>query len=171
MKKKSILIVLAVLLVFIAVTPIRESLAYFTAYDEAEGNGTVDLVWSTTIVESFPYDRDKNITILNTGETPVIVRVQVFSGEFAATYSVEDGKWIQEDDGWWYYSEILEPGDESSALYAKVNLETAPDYDFNIVVVHESSRVFYVDGTNTIATPEGWTYVPDAATSGEGGAD
>lgn len=170
MKKKSILIVLAVLLVFIAVTPIRESLAYFTAYDEAEGNGTVDLVWSTKITEELPENRDKKITISNTGETPVIVRVQVFSGEFAETYSYEDGEWIPKEDGWWYYSKILEPGEDTSELYVEVKLDSVPDYDFNIVVVHESSRVFYVNGTNTLETPEGWTYVPSVSSSGEGGA-
>ena len=175
MKKKSILIVLAMLFVFIAVTPIQESLAYFTAYDKASGEAAVTLKWETEIVEEIDENqKDKHIVIKNTGETPVIVRVKVFAGDYAVTTS-KDGKWAENTDGWWYYTEILPVGGTTSELFVEVKTEgspKAPDIDFNIVVVHESSRVVYKNGsTTTLATPSGWSYVPSVAATEEGGAE
>ena len=175
MKKKSILIVLAMLFVLIAVTPIRESFAYFTAYDEASGEAAVTLKWETEIVEEIDENqKDKHIVIKNTGDTPVIVRVNVFAGDYAVPSS-KDGKWAENTDGWWYYTEILPVGGTTSELYVEVKTEgspKAPDIDFNIVVVHESSRVVYKNGsTTTLAPPSGWSYVPSVAATEEGGAE
>lgn len=156
MKKKSILIVLAVLLVFIATAPIQESFAYFTAHDEASGEAVVDLTWSTELKEDID-NNEKHITIVNTGKTPVIARVRVFAAEYANT--TPGSGWISktDTDGWWYYSEILQPGQSTSELL--VSIVGDPGYDFEIVVVHESSRVVYKDGK--LATPDGWSYAPD----------
>ena len=175
MKKKSILIVLAMLFVLIAVTPIRESFAYFTAYDEASGEAAVTLKWETEIVEEIDENqKDKHIVIKNTGDTPVIVRVKVFAGDYAVPSS-EDGKWTENADGWWYYTEILPVGGTTSELFVEVKTEgspKAPDIDFNIVVVHESSRVVYENGsTTTLVKPSGWSYAPSVAATEEGGAE
>ncbi|MBR0342165.1 MAG: hypothetical protein IJH64_07965 [Oscillospiraceae bacterium] len=155
MKKKSILIVLAVLLVFIATTPIKESFAYFTAHDEASGEASVDLTWSTELKEEIK-DNEKHITIANTGNTPVIARVKVFAAEYAKI-TAGDG-WIENADGWWYYSKILEVG-QSTPTEVYVSIVGDPEYDFEIVVVHESSRVVYKDGS--IVKPAKWNYVPN----------
>ena len=155
MKKKSILIVLAVLLVFIAAAPIQESFAYFTAHDEASGKAVVDLTWSTELKEEIK-DNEKHITIVNTGETPVIVRARVFAAEYAKT-TPGAGWTTSNEDGWWYYSEILQPSQSTSELL--VSIVGDPGYDFEIVVVHESSRVVYEDGK--LATPDGWSYAPN----------
>ena len=153
MKKKSILIVLAVLLVFIATAPIQESFAYFTAHDKASGEAVVDLTWSTELKEEIK-DNEKHINILNTGNTPVIVRVRVFAAEYAKTTA--GSGWSSNADGWWYYSEILQPGNSTSELL--VSIVGDPGYDFEIVVVHESSRVVY-EG-ESLVTPDGWSYAP-----------
>ena len=154
MNKKSILIVLAVLLVFIAAAPIQESFAYFTAHDEALGEAVVDLTWSTDLKEEIK-DNEKHITILNTGKTPVIARVRVFAAEYANTTA--GSEWISNADGWWYYSEILQPGQSTSELL--VSIVGDPSYDFEIVVVHESSRVVYED--EKLVKPDGWSYAPN----------
>ena len=101
MKKKSILIVLAMLFVLIAVTPIRESFAYFTAYDEASGEAAVTLKWETEIVEEIDENqKDKHIVIKNTGDTPVIVRVNVLQGITPSHRAkTANGQRIQADGG------------------------------------------------------------------------
>ena len=162
MKKKSILIALAILFVFIAVIPVRNTFAYFTAYDEATGEATVDLTWKTDLTEDIENNKDKHITIKNTGETPVIVRVNVFAGEFATTTPEKghESDWTLVD-GWWYYTKILEVGETTPELFVEVVVKNAPDYDFNIVVVHESSRVVYKNGSTTeLIKPNGWAYAP-----------
>lgn len=167
MKKKSILIVLALLLVFIATTPIKESFAYFTAHDAATGTAIVDLTWSTKIEEKIK-DNEKHITVTNTGETPVIARVRVFAAEYAKTTA--GSGWISNNDGWWYYNSILEPGQSTSELL--ISIVGDPGYDFEIVVVHESSRAVYKNGsTTTLAPPSGWSYVPSVAATEEGGEE
>ncbi|MBR3355102.1 MAG: hypothetical protein IKG47_07050 [Oscillospiraceae bacterium] len=159
MKKKSILIVLAILFVFIAVIPVRNTFAYFTAHAEASGQAKVDLTWKTDLTEEIDENnKDKHITITNVGDTPVIVRVNVFAGDVATTTPEkgheEDWKLI---DGWWYYTKILGVGDTTPELFVEVVVENAPDYDFNIVVVHESSRVVYQNGSTTkLELPTGW---------------
>ena len=165
MKKKSILIVLAVLFVFIAVAPIRETLAYFTAYAPASGEGKVDLTWNTKLDEEIDENqRDKHITVTNTGKTPVVVRVSVFADEAYTTYSYNDSDWTKNSDGWWYYTKVLAPGESTSVLDVLVKVENVPDYDFNIIVVHESSRAIYKNGSTTeLEKPDGWAYVPAVA--------
>lgn len=171
MKKKVIFIVLSVFLVLIAATPIKNTMAYFTDVQEAKGEAKLTLKWQTDIEETL-IEEDKSIVISNTGEVPVIVRVNVYAGEFAVTTDTEN-MWTLESDGWWYYTEVLPVGGRTTELNVDVAVENAPDYDFNIVVVHESSRVVYENGSSTtLVKPEGWSYVPPVSlTVEEGGAE
>ena len=152
--KKTLLLTLAVLLVAAAVG-VKPALAYFSDYQRAKGTAEVDLAWSTTLEET-PKDDSKTIRVTNTGDTKVIVRVSVFAGDFVTVEG--SGDWIEED-GWWYYDSILPPGATTEELRAVWDTKDAPDYDFEVVVVHESARVVYEDN-ETLKMPAGWAFVP-----------
>lgn len=167
MKKKTtkqmLLTVCAVALVLL--TTVGTAFAYFSDHEEAQGGATLKLQGETTLHEEMD-GNNKHITIENTGETPVIVRVRIFAADFAAVDPGAD--WIAGADGWYYYNKILPTGTAdtpslTSDLYVEVSAQSEggqdtsklPDYDFNIIVVHESARTVYEDNT-TLQVPAGW---------------
>lgn len=155
-KSRKLITICAVLISLIAST--TAAYAYFTDYEEALGGAQIKLEGQTEIHET-PEDDQKTISIENTGETDVVVRVAVF-GDFIdwdnTTYSDDD--WMKDGD-WWYYKKILKPGETTSEIVVKIDTDAAKEaeHDFDIVVVHESARVTY-DGTadNKVVKPDGW---------------
>ncbi|MBQ6401451.1 MAG: hypothetical protein IJI20_04105 [Firmicutes bacterium] len=155
-RKRTFLLAFALaLMVAVAAAQVPATLAYFTDVDRAEMNGVVDLAWKTEIHEKV-VDNNKHVTIENTGDTDVVVRVAVYAG---TNVSVSGEDWTSKD-GWWYYGKILAPGETTSELLAEVIAADMPQTDFNIVVVHESSRVVYENNT-TLKKPAGWALVPE----------
>lgn len=161
MKNRNIkLLIAAVLLVALAAP--AAVLAYFTDYEEAHGGALLQLEGETKIHEEADSDK-KVISIENTGETDVVVRVAVF-GDFVNEIEYDEKDWAKaEGDEWYYYRRILKPGESTPAITAWVDKEAAQEagHDFEIVVVHESERVSY-DGTaqNKVNRPEGWDRMP-----------
>lgn len=130
-------------------------LAYFTDYVKAAGSKEVQLQWQTELKEDVK-ENDKHVTIDNVGETPVIVRVQVFANEDLAT--VAGSSWQKAGD-WYYYKKVLKAGEKmTSADELLVDVKGSDELsaeDFNIVVVHESQRVVY-ESNSKLAAPDGW---------------
>lgn len=124
-----------------------EAMAYFTTNVTAAGGHPVTLGYETDIEEDVS-DMTKHIVITNTGETDCYVRVKVFGGsQFEIAFTAGSG-WSQEADGYWYYSEILPAGGETSELLAKIQVPEDYTDTFNIVVVQECTPVLYnEDGT------------------------
>ena len=159
--KKSFLLVIALALVFSLTVGL--TLAYFSDYNAAKGESTIALGGKTEISEDFQKDR-KLVTIKNTGDVPVVVRVAVYApivGEQTATVTSEtSGDWVPKgtgDKAHWYYTKVLAPGAESSTL--KVETEYLLNEDLgdtvNVVVTHESSQIAYDENGNIIA-PSDW---------------
>lgn len=152
--KRSAAFMLAAVLTAAAVS-VPSVLAYFTDYVKASGSQEVQLQWQTELKEDVR-ENDKHITIDNVGDTPVIVRVQVFANEDLAT--VTGGSWQKAGD-WYYYKKILKAGETMSAddelLVDVKGSDELPAGDFNIVVVHESQRVVY-ESNSKLAVPDGW---------------
>lgn len=155
--KKRILLFAAVLALTFAAVQIPGTLAYFTDNESAKGQAEINLSWSTHLKEEVK-ENNKHVVVENTGKTDAMVRVAVFAGDFA-TVTDEDDKW-QKRDGWYYYKEILKPGETTSELFVEVKAKDAAQADFNIMVVHESARVVYIDNSTPYA-PEGWKVVPE----------
>jgi len=149
MRNKNIKLLAACLLaVAIIFTTVKGTLAYFSDYENAAGKKPVHLYIETRIDESIDTNDNKHVTIANTGETPMIVRVRAFyKGDFV-NYTDEEGKWTQLGD-WWYYTEVLQAGESTSELFIEVIKEKAPEFNFDIVVIEESERVVYKDGKIT----------------------
>ena len=166
--KKLKLLIAGILLVALA-APAAVT-AYFTDYEEGHGGAVLNLEGQTELHEQ-PEDDKKTISIENTGETDVIVRVAIY-GNFLGEvdYSAEDWTY-DEEGGWYYYNSILKPGESTSDIVANIDVAKAKEagHDFDIVVVHESERVTY-DGSakNKVVKPEGWI-LPDISASEEVG--
>lgn len=161
--KRSAAFVLAAVLAVTAVS-VPSVLAYFTDYVKASGSKDVHLQWQTELKEDVQQN-DKHITIDNVGETPVVIRVQVFANENLA--EITGSSWQEGADGWYYYKKILAPKGSDGASTDELLVEVKggadlPESDFNIVVIHESQRVVYENNT-TLSVPDGWDAAAVAA--------
>ena len=160
MKKLNIcLALLAVLLILPA--GVGKAMAYFTTYTHARGGYTIELSDQTTthIDESFS-NWTKRVTISNDEDSqPVYVRAKAFSGSiYQLNYSSATGKWAVNgsSDGFYYYSDILNPGDRSEELLVKIENvpEGTDEASFNVTVIYEYTPVRYDDNGNPYAD---WT--------------
>ena len=167
-------VLLAVLaLVLVLQCGVGESMAYFTTYATAKGDFWLNLGSSSQIRERM-IEWDKYIQIENTGETASFVRIKVFAGSaYELTYTdMSSGKWKLAQDGYWYYSEYIEPGAMTDELVVSIELPEELASSFNVTVIQESTPMVYGEDGAPYAD---WTMNADVTTDsqdipvGEGG--
>lgn len=155
---KQALVMSAAALFLIAVIHFQDASAYFTTYVSAGGSGTVHMGSQTELREDVS-SMTKHISIVNTSEiNDCFVRVKVFSSsQLEITYAdqSESGDlWsYSEADGYWYYRLILQPGEATEILDAKIG-DLPADFDrdsFNVVVIQECTPVIYDEAGNPAA--------------------
>ena len=141
--KRVIGILLSMIFVFLSVTGLqaRTTGAYFSHHEDAKGSVAVKLQYSTELKEEVS-DGNKTITVKNTGECDVWVRVGVFVGNADYVEYVYGDKW-ENDGDFFYYTEILPTGASTDPLKVNVKKDNVKDYQFEIIVVQECERVTY----------------------------
>ena len=148
---------------------IGKAWAFFTTYASAEGSITITLGDETEITEEFS-NWEKRVTITSNADSePVYIRAKAFgSGNYPLVYS--GNGWSLGEDDYYYYSEIVPGGGQTSVLSVKI--ENVPEEDledgtsFNVVVVYESTPVMYREDGTPYAD---WNVVLDDGTSEFGG--
>ena len=114
-------------------TVVAGTYAVYTSSDRIENKMKIALC-NAKIFEEFD-GREKSVVITNTGETPLIIRAnaemvckngdivlnpeKIASAEY--NYLLEDqeypaDKWIYGNDGWYYYTRLLMPGEITAEL-------------------------------------------------------
>lgn len=155
MKKPIIRILLSVLLV--AVVAVGGTLAYLMASDSPLLNTFSLMKIDTEVEEPEGPDSAKNKapTVENTGTADVYVRaiayvvmVDKYGKEYAdptlAAYVHPlyntDNNWVEHTDGYYYYTEKLTPGKETTALFNGVTVDTdmPTDQKFRVYIYEES---------------------------------
>lgn len=131
------------------------SLAYFTTYASAGGRVQVALGFPQTDTQDDVRDWTKHVSIENTGERECFVRVRILAGEKyrdSLIYSSESDLWVQEEDGYWYYRNILEPGTATEELLIRLDraaldsmTEPGTGFEFNVIVVQENTAVLWAE--------------------------
>ena len=159
MRNKSRLVI-ALSLILCLTASVGFTLAYFTDYENAKGGAVIKLSGQTEVKEEFD-GNNKKVTIKNTGDTDMVVRVRVFGDENHMTVNKADdpdysSDWIKGSDDFWYYKKVLPAGDSAPMLKVTVEgkIDPGDPIDFEITVVHESQRVTYVG--DKVAIPDGW---------------
>lgn len=162
MKKKSSILLLALSIVLILATSINSAIAYFTSYVNATGGYVIHL-GGTSIREDLS-DWTKKVVITNEPDgQPVYVRARAFAGDaYTLTYAGNGWSygWLDKEktkgDGYYYYDEILYPGEETTEL--GIHIDNIPKSDeismsehFNVVVIYETSPVQYDGAGNPYA--------------------
>ena len=178
-RRTALLTALALVLLF--GSTLKDSLAYFTTYTTARGGWPVTFGPDTEIEEEVD-DLTKKIQIKNTGDSDCFVRVRAYFGDMVTLSKVEelDAKdgvthWY-EDGGWWYYDQVLKPGETTG----KLAMTFAPTKDLNVdlvldtfyvVVVQESAPVLYRQNADGSYTPYAeWGPEKQAGSSEEAGS-
>ena len=156
--KRSKIYLLVVALVLVLSLTVGLTMAYFSDYTEAKGGVTVALGGETEINEK-PNDDNKVISITNTGDTDVIVRVAVY-GPTAIKYS-ESSDWAKNGD-YVYYTKVLPAGETTSEITASWDVPTDLGDDYNVIVVQESNQAVYDKDGNIVKpdTTPAWAIAP-----------
>ena len=128
---------------------------------EVSGGVTLNLGTTTTVPDETVDNWTKHVTVQNTGDYDCFVRVRAFAGaqyQDGLTYS--GNNWSLADDGYYYYSQIVEAGTSTEdVLDIRIAHENI-DQDFNVIVVQESAPVIYDENGN----PTGdWDHILDSA--------
>lgn len=146
---------------------VHSAMAYFTTYVTAKGGHPVTLGTQTSIEEEVE-DMTKHIVISNTGESECYVRVKVFSGsqytiQFSGAVDEEGNPYwsLNQEDGYWYYKDILAVGEETEELLAKIEFPEEWKESFDIVVIQECTPVLYDESGTPYAD---WNRVIDTKT-------
>lgn len=154
MKKKSVIFAaIAVVLVLAANLPL--AWGYFSTYTEARGGILIQpRKVETEIEEPEVTNWAKHVVITNSEDgSPMYIRAKAFGGsEYDLTYE-SDGSWVPGDDGFYYYNNVLDGGNETSELLVKINNRPADEkgQEFNVVVIYESVPVRYDESGNPYA--------------------
>ena len=107
-KKLSLLVVTLVLVLSVSV---GLTMAYFSDYTPAKG-GELLVLGGQTEIEEHVTDNSKDVTIHNTGETTVLIRVGIF-GPDKMDVQYDESAW-EKDGTFYYYKKALKPGEATS---------------------------------------------------------
>lgn len=159
------LLVIAIVLILAISTGM--TFAYFSDYEEAQGEASLALKGKTEIEEKFD-GNNKEIKIYNMDDSEIdmVVRVKVFGPDYLNTDEVTyfkvqgDSNWTyNKSNGYWYYNKALAPGESTTVLEAIVKdvpIELIDsENDLEITVVHESEPAVY-DTDNNLTPQSQW---------------
>lgn len=121
------------------------TLSYFTYTGEAEnvittGSIEIQINEKTPDGEDYPEDGvtvmpgdtvDKILTIENTGESAAYVRVKVtvsvsdetLTADDCVTLDIDTENWTYQEDGYYYYNTVLEPGESTEPLFTQASFD------------------------------------------------
>ena len=142
------LILVAAALALIGSLAVKPAIAYFT--DTATVSKTIPI--SIGDVELQEMDDDvnhmiKTIAISNTGEYDIFVRAKALYPDTCTITKQTSTNWSDLDGGYYYYSEILKPGEKTEDLNLKIDFDGSTS-DFNVIIIQEAARVIYDEAGN-----------------------
>lgn len=159
-KKRTKIVILTAAMLLVLTAGIGLTSAYFTDYENARGGAVIELGGQTELTEIVK-DGNKNVSISNTGDTDMIVRVMIY-GDTGRISNVTGDGWNKGADKAYYYNKVLHKGESTGTLTVNVRTGSSDTDDFEVIVVHEGSRAVY-DGTadpeatvQKLVAPEGW---------------
>lgn len=135
---------------------VGSAMAYFTAFDTASGGVKLDFGFTETIPNEKVEDGKKQITLTNTGAYDCYVRLKALTGDAykdGLAYSEPDGagKWTPGTDGYYYYSDIVAPGQTTTQLDVSFLFPAEIPADFNVIIIQECTPVLCDNDGNPYA--------------------
>lgn len=126
--------------------------AYFTSHTQATGSHPIELGYSSEVKENI-VEGNKNITMMNTGDTEIMVRIQLFYGTgvnenvkvtVPGANTAENSGWSQDANDVWTYERVLQPGESTNSLWVDVEATGGTDLsNFDVTVIGQTSPIYY----------------------------
>ncbi len=161
MKYKKYLLIAAAALLMIGAAAVSPAMAYFTDTHTASGMVTLSLGDSNVKPDESFDGMNKLITVTNTGDYAVFVRVKAIYGSNCTVTldAASSSGWSDGGDGYYYYASPLagktkdaSVGESSSQLKLIVAAKEGTTADsFNVIILEEATRVRYDSNGNAIA--------------------
>ncbi len=161
MKYKKYLLIAAAALLMIGAAAVSPAMAYFTDTHTASGMVTLSLGDSNVKPDESFDGMNKLITVTNTGDYAVFVRVKAIYGSNCTVTldAASSSGWSDGGDGYYYYASPLagktkdtSVGESSSQLKLIVAAKEDTTADsFNVIILEEATRVRYDSNGNAIA--------------------
>lgn len=178
MKKKGIVLGLIAAGTLLAATVVGTTLAriHDTTYPLTN---TFDLGSVDTVIEE-GHEDFKNPMVTNIGESDCLVRARVMISPAEVAECVEivypdEPKWTLGTDGYYYYDDILEPGETTEAIFKTLTIKNQEKWDqlkdkeFDVTVYQESVQaVVYANGEEITEPSDIWMiYEAESAQNAE----
>lgn len=193
MRRRKLLTVVIALAASLVTLLSQESLAYYSVYAET-GNVITSGEINIKIIEKMGDGNSsgegvyimpgsiisKRVSVLNTGANPCWVRVKLTNGADGEADSDEITDldinlkdWIAGDDGYYYYSKVLEPGVETEKLFSQIKISGSADSSYLGKILKLTVWAFAVQSEHNegdVLHVFGWPeYVPVTASDVGGG--
>lgn len=144
--KKKIVFLLALSVILAVSITMNGTLAYFTTYAESKGGYVIGL-GNTNIKEEFSNWTHRVVVTNDEEGQAVYVRAKAFAGDqYTLAYSGEGWTLGEDEDGYYYYDQILNGGGSTEELLIRVEnipVELVPGDGFNVAVIYETTPVEY----------------------------
>lgn len=119
--------------------------AYLATFASIEGTIAINIEKPNSKLHQEVNGNLKNISIENTGNMAIYARVKVFAPSkvkvIVSSKSNNDKlKWKQEEDGYWYYNNVILPGQTTEIL--EINVD---NNKFSPIVISETAIALYND--------------------------
>ena len=152
---------IAAALTLVSLASVKTTMAYFTDTEQATGGVTPSLGDSRLVPHEKVEGLVKHITVENTGNYDVFIRVKaVYGSNYNAEVVVNTSAgWELKDDGYYYYKDVVKAHETAPELQLQITVKdnTAVEESFNVVIVQEASLAIYdadgnasVDWTKTV---------------------
>ena len=142
MNKKYISLIL-VSVFLLTVVSVPSALAYFSTYTQAKGQKVINLKNETEMTETVEgFTKTIRITAKD-NSAPVFVRAKAYSPDFIdLDYTPGEGWSTLQEDGYFYYTKLLNANNSTSDLVVSISEKTPSTYnpgdEFHVVVIYES---------------------------------
>lgn len=147
MKTKWLFIIAAITLV-ISTVAVSPAMAYFTDTTKAEGSFQIKIGEGEPEIHETVTDMTKQITIKNTGEYSIYVRVKaIYPDDCTVAFTPTDG-WSDKGDGYYYYKNPIAPGETTPSefpLTLTISRNEESTGDFNVIIIQEAIKAVLDD--------------------------
>ncbi len=158
MKRTNLIKRLGVAAVAIALclgTTVGTTYAYYTDATQAQGSLIYKTDTPSTEITEERNGTNKVVSIQNTSDTPVLVRVKVLYAQANAEIKIGEGTeegWVTDSNGWFYYSEPLwNKGDSTKNLKFEVNPKDDSLKEFNVTVIQQCAALSWDEEAQSYA--------------------
>lgn len=150
-RRKSYLGIAAMVSILIAVISVS-TFAWFQSTDAKENKFKTDFKYEVELVDEFKTPEKlefnktykKKVSVKNTGDIPAFARILVFpeltlgdevlpiDDVVKIDYNIsKNSNWIYGEDGYYYYTKVINPKSESEILFDEVSLSVLKEKEFN----------------------------------------